>query len=235
MKKLLLLVMLLSSYTISSFAQSLYSNTSCSSRFNPGLGRKGTPIVAYDDVYIPSTLAEGSDVISITKINVGIRRAPYAPATTLKLYYTILKQSPKFNKMVAKKIFLGKVKLPANGNSLITSVVSVGDSATALFKITADTNMAKNGYKILIGTSLDNPSPRNGVILGKALAENEDSIWIENTDNTKEVYATSLSSQLPSSYYLEVFGKGDNPVMADDKNSLSHVARITPTDLQVSK
>src|SRR3954466_11413803 len=92
MKKFLLPLILISIANTSLFSQVLYSSTSYTSRFNPGLGSLGTPIVAYDDVSIPADLANGSDSISITKINVGIRRAPNAPATTVNLYYTAFQQ-----------------------------------------------------------------------------------------------------------------------------------------------
>ncbi len=236
MKNVLLAVLLVSLVSTSVFSQALYSNTSYSSRFNPGLGSMGTPIVAYDDINIPSTMGFGSDSISITKVNIGIRRAPNAPATNVNLYYTTLKFDSAGNNAISNApVFLGKVSLPVNGGSLVTSVISLGDSSSALFKISTSANITNNGYKVLIGASFDNPSPANGVVLSKASNNNADSLWIDNSDNHKEMYATSFSSHLPSSYYLQVFGNATTKQAADNKNFYSDVAANTNASLKISK
>ena len=207
------------------FSQVLYSSTAYTSRFNPGLGSLGTPVVAYDDVNIPSAKAMGSDSISITKINVGIRRAPNAPATNVNLYYTTFQNDSTGGNTISKasQVFLGKVSLPVNGGSLVTSVISFGDSVLTLFKIKADLNLGKNGYqKFLIGASFDNPSPANGIILTKDLNHNVDSVWIDNADNDKAPYATSFSGHMHASYYMEIFG-GDKQ-RKEERNIFSDVA-----------
>jgi len=210
-KRLLLPLIFIALTHSFSFSQSLYSSTAYTSRFNPGVGSMGTPIVAYDDVSIPTAIANGSDSISITKIKVGIRRAPNAPATTVSLYYTPFQNDSTLGD--AAHVFLGKVSLPVNGASLVTSIVSVGDSVTALFKVKADANMATSGHqKFLIGASFDNPSTANGIILTKELTENADALWIDNSDSNRGSYATNFSGRLPASYYLEVFGNGTSQV-----------------------
>ena len=201
------------------FSQALYSSTTYSSRFNPGLGSMGTPVVAYDDVTIPST-TEG-DSVSITKINVGIRRAPNAPATNVNLYYTTFQNDSVADAPAAKHVFIGKVSLPVNGGSLVTSIISLGDSVTALFKIKGQPNAAQ---KFLIGASFDNPSPANGIILSKDAHNNLDSIWIDNADNDKTLYATNFSSRMPATYYLEVFGSAAGNSGRDERNQYSDVA-----------
>ncbi len=232
MKNVLLALLLVLLVSPNVFSQALYSNTSYSSRFNPGLGSMGTPIVAYDDINIPSTMGLGSDSISITKVNLGIRRAPNAPATNVNLYYTTLKLNSAGNNAVSDApVFLGKVSLPVNRGSLVTSVISLGDSSSTLFKISTTANIANNGYKVLIGASFDNPSPANGVILGKTLNDNADSLWIDNSDNRKEMYATNFSSHLPSSYYLQVFGDATTKQIMD-KNLYSDVASNTSAILK---
>src|SRR3954471_24279039 len=118
MKKGLLAAMLLSFVGTGVFSQSLYSSTAYTSRFNPGVGANGTPIVAYDDVSIPTTIATGSDSISITKVKVGIRRVPNAPATTVSIYYTPFGDGKLVGSNNPVNILLGKVSLPVNGSSL---------------------------------------------------------------------------------------------------------------------
>lgn len=228
-KRALLPLILILLVNTGSFSQVLYSSTAYTSRFNPGVGAQGTPIVAYDDVNIPSAIAQGSDSISITKVKVGIRRVPNAPATNVNVYYTTFEDDSTGGNTIKKAshVFLGKVSLPVNGSSLVTTVVSLGDSVTALFKIKTDRNSANSGYqKFLIGASFDNPSPGNGIILTKELNNNADSIWIDNTDsnNDKELYATSLSGHLPASYYLEVFGSAAAKQAKEERNTFSDVA-----------
>lgn len=226
MKKVLLpilFVLLVSN----SFSQALYSSTTYTSRFNPGLGSLGTPVVAYDDVTIPSAIANGSDSISITKIKVGIRRAPNAPATNVNLYYTMFQSdsSTATQSTAAQHVFIGKVSLPVNGPALVTSVIAFGDSVTSLFKIKTEANGGTNGtQKFLIGASFDNPSPANGIILSKDSHNNADSIWIDNADNDKAVYATNFNSRMPATYYLEVFGATSGTQMKYERNQYSDVA-----------
>ncbi|HEX8279215.1 MAG TPA: hypothetical protein VF540_10995 [Segetibacter sp.] len=226
MKRVLLPLIVVLLVNSSLFSQVLYSSTAYTSRFNPGLGSLGTPVVAYDDVNIPSAIAQGSDSIAITKINIGIRRVPNAPATNVNLYYTTFQNDSTGDKTITKAshVFLGKVSLPVNGSSLVTSIVSLGDSLTALFKVKAETNNGGTGYqKFLIGASFDNPSPGNGIVLTKEQNNNVDSIWIDNSDNDKMMYATSFNSHMPASYYLEVFGSGARQVK-EERNIYSDVA-----------
>lgn len=226
MKKLILscvFILLLNS----AFTQPLYSSTASASRFNPGLGSLGTPVVAYDDVNIPTSFAAGIDSLSITKINVGIRRAPNAPATNVNLYYTTFENDSVSASSIAKtsQVFLGKVSLPVNGNSLTTSVISFGDSVTALFKIYANTNKINNGFqRVLIGASFDNPSPGNGIILTKDLRDHSDLIWIDNTDNNKSLYATNFSGRMPATYHLEIFGGGAGIQTREEGKQFADVA-----------
>lgn len=223
MKKVLLPFLFISLVHSVSFSQVLYSSTTSASRFNPGVGAAGTPIVAYDDVTIPATTADGSDSISITKVNVGIRRAPNAPATNVSVYYTPLTndQSGAPTMENATHVFLGKISLPANGSSLVTSIVSLGDSATALFKLKAD---ASGQQKFLIGASFDNPSPANGIILTRAAEGNLDSLWIDNADSDKGSYATNFNNRLPASYYLQVFGNTTPTQLKAEKSFGADVA-----------
>lgn len=227
-KLILLPVLFIALASTALFSQALYSSTDYTGRFNPGIGSLGTPIIAYDDVTIPSAIAAGSDSINITKINIGIRRTPNAPATSVSLYYTALQNDSTGVKTVAtaSHVFLGKISLPVNGNSLVTSIISLGDSVSTLFKVKADRDMANNGnQKFLIGASFDNPSVGNGIILTKQSDNNLDSIWIDN-NNTNSLYATSFSSSLPATYHLEVFGNSvrqNNP----QQNSFSDVAAVS--------
>ncbi|MCW3110243.1 MAG: hypothetical protein JWQ09_4749 [Segetibacter sp.] len=237
-KTVLLSLVFILLISTSIFSQSLYSSTAYTSRFNPGVGSLGTPIVAYDDVTIPSAIGEGSDSISITKIKVGIRRVPNAPATNVNLYYTTFQDDSTADNTMKKAahVFLGKVSLPVNGSSLVTSVISLGDSVSALFKIKTDANVANNGYqKFLIGASFDNPSTGNGIILTKTPDNNVDSVWIDNSDNDKALYATSFSGHLPATYYLEVFGSAANKQMKDERNTFSDVAVNRNIDVNTTK
>ena len=234
MKKVILLLISILLVNSSLFSQVLYSSTAYTSRFNPGLGSHGTPIVAYDDVNIPSAIADGSDSISITKVNIGIRRVPDAPATNVNIYYTTFKNDSTGDN--ASHVFLGKISLPVNGSSLVTSVISLGDSATALFKVKAEKNGIGKGYqKFLIGASFDNPSPGNGIVLTKEQNNNTDSIWIDNTDNDKMMYATSFNSHKPACYYLEVFGSAGNKQMKEQGNIYSDVAANRSIALNIAK
>lgn len=222
MKKALLSILFISLVQTFAFSQVLYSSTTYTSRFNPGLGSQGTPIVAYDDVSIPAMASDGSDSVSITKINVGIRREPNAPATNVNIYYTAFQNDSAGNNTSAAHVFLGKISLPVNGASLATSVISLGDSVTALFKIKAATGT--NNQKFLIGASFDNPSKANGIILSKEAYDNLDEIWIDNTDNDKAAYATNFNGRLPAAYYLQVFGGSDNELAARHQHKAADVA-----------
>ncbi len=226
MKKVLLPLLFISLVHTFSFSQVLYSSIAYTSRFNPGVGSSGTPIIAYDDVCL-SSAQQSSGSISITKIKVGIRRAPNAPATNVNLYYTTFHNDTAGNNTTinASHVFLGKVNLPVNGASLVTSVISLGDSVATLFKIKAEKNICGCTHqKFLIGASFDNPSSANGIVLTKAAPDNADSIWIDNTDSNNGLYATSFNGHLPASYYLEVFGNTNNMKTKEEKDTAPDVA-----------
>jgi hypothetical protein len=228
MKKILLLLISTAFVGSGLLSQALYSSTVYASRFNPGVGSHGTPIVAYDDVNIPTSIAEGSDSISITKINVGIRRVPNAPATNVNIYYTPFPGEAivgDVNKH-ASQVLLGTVSLPVNGPSLVTSVICLGDSVTALFKIEKGVNISADArQKFLIGASFDNPSPGNGIVLTKEESNNLDSIWVVNQDTDKTLYATSFNRRLPARYHLEVFGTGSDKRDREAGSPVYDVAR----------
>jgi hypothetical protein len=224
MKKVLFATLLLAFSGTGVFSQALYSSTAYTSRFNPGVGANGTPIVAYDDVSIPTSSATGSDSISITQIKVGIRRVPNAPATTVSIYYSAFQDGKGSVNKTPENILLGKVSLPVNGSSLVTSVIALGDSATALLRIKKDTSMACEGFqKILIGASFDNPSSGNGIVLTKEESKNLDSIWVVNPDTDKMLYATNFQGRLPASYYLEVFGSGADDSSKEERNLIAGI------------
>lgn len=234
MKKFLLPIFFVSLVHSTLFSQVLYSSTAYTSRFNPGFSSQGTPIVAYDDVSISANDVDGSTGINVTKINVGVRRAPNAPATNINLYYTAFTQDSVGGACrKSAPIFLGKVSLPANGNALVTSIISFGDSVSTLFKINPDVNVATSGVqKFLIGASFDNPSPANGIILTKE-QNNADALWIDNGESNESLYATNFSGRLPAAYYLQVFGKAS--AGREEKNQYSDVAVKANVDLNTVK
>ena len=206
----------------SSFSQVLYSSTASASRFNPGLGSLGTPVIAFDDVHFPAAAENNKDSVSITKINVGIRRMPNAPATNVNIYYTTMQEGSLQKHL---PVFLGKVSLPVNGGSFLTSIISLGDSVTALFKIKPEASVGSDQQQtLMIGASFDNPSSANGIILTKTPGNNTNSIWIDNSDNNNSMYATSFNGQLPATYYLEVFGNKVSPDAGALKNLNADVA-----------
>src|SRR4051812_44191421 len=86
---LFLLVLIKLSSPISSQVICYSSSTEAGSRFNPGKGNAGTPRIVFDDVSIANSFVTG-DSITVTKVSVGIRRVPGAPATEVKIYYAAL-------------------------------------------------------------------------------------------------------------------------------------------------
>ena len=168
MKIRLLLLLSFIAVCCCSFSQVLYSSTAeYGNRFNPGLGKAGTPNIAFDDVSFPNEIAGAGDSISVTKVKVGIRRTPGAPPVDVKIYYTPFDDtSTGINTYIkVPPVLLGTVSLPANPSSLFTTVVAVGDSVSTLFKMKPDTSTLFPGYRtIFIGASLSDSNKTNGII-----------------------------------------------------------------------
>ncbi len=189
-------------------SQTLYSNTTESGvRFNPGLTQLNNPKVAFDDIQIPNASLAGKDTIRITKLKVGIRRLANAPATSVSLYYTLPDDTATYYNNLIKipPVFLGNVSLPANGATAVTTIVSLGDSISTLFKLKVDTSRIYTGYNtFFIGIGLSNSNADNGIRLTTG-GLNDDYIWIYNADSTVKRYATYFSTA-QATFYIQVFG-----------------------------
>jgi len=222
MKKNLLLLTLMSFFFLPGFCQSLYSSTALNNQaFNPGVGvgPLHTPIIVFDDVLIPSTLVQGTDSVSITKLKFGIARFANAPAVTINFYYTILDDTATMIDNVIKlpPVLLGSVELPANGANDIATLFTLGDSVNSLFKVKTDTGNVFDGYQtIFIGVSFsnnDDPNQPNAWLLTDAGAPESDNMnvmWFYDADDPAPRYAQSFGPppNPSATFYLEVFGKG---------------------------
>ncbi len=211
MKTRLLFLLLFTMPAYGIFSQVLYSSTAeIGNRYNPGLSKSGTPNVMFDDVSFADSLVSGSDSISITKVKVGIRRTVNAPATDVQIYYTTPNDTSTTINTVIKipPVLLGTVSLPANGASLVTTVVSLGDSVSALFKIKTDTSTFYPGYQtFFIGASLSSDNIANGIRFTSPSAVNQDFVWIYNSDSSGSRFAGNFSGNPPATFYIQVFGK----------------------------
>lgn len=191
------------------FSQVLYSSAAeVGSRYNFGLGRAGTPKVAFDDVSIDNSLVEGRDSISVAKVRVGIRRSPGAPATDVNIYFTPFQNGSTDAKTWVKTppVLLGTVSLPPNGSTLATTVVSVGDGSSVLFKMKTDTSAFISGYHtFFMGTALSNPNTGNGLRFTSGPPANKDSVWIYDADSASVAYPAKFDN-VAARFYIEVFG-----------------------------
>lgn len=214
MKIRLLFILFFVAGYFGAFSQVIYSSTAeYGNRFNIGPGQAGTPKVAFDDISFPNSLVVGDDSLSVTKVKVGIRRAPGAPATDVKIFYTPLDDSSTQLNTYIKiaPVLLGTVSLPANPSSLVTAIVSVGDSVSTLFKMKPDTSALYPGYRtFFIGASLSNSNPANGLRFTSGPAQNRDIMWIYDADSSVSQFsATSknLAGNPAATFYIEVFGR----------------------------
>ncbi|HEX8277093.1 MAG TPA: hypothetical protein VF540_00295, partial [Segetibacter sp.] len=207
--KLLLLALLLTICT-QVFSQVLYSSTTeIGTKYNFGIGKAGTPKVGFDDISFPNYTVEGKDSITVTKVNVGIRRSPGAPATDVSIYYTPFDDTSTQPNTFIKipPVLLGTVSLPANGSYLVTTVVSVGDGVSTLFRMKTDTNAVYAGYHtFFIGTALSNPDPANALRFTSGPAINAGSAWIYDADSSITRYAANFEN-VAARFYIQVFGE----------------------------
>lgn len=217
MKNKLLIIAFALSFYLPAYSQMLYTSTvETGSRYSPASGTAGTPIIVFDDVLIPSTQVQGSDSISITKVNFGIRRIAAAPAMTLNFYYTILDDtSTTYSSAIAiPPVNIGTVNLPANGPSSVTSIISLGDSINPLFKIKTDTGARYTGYQLLfLGLSFTgaDDAGSNGwrlTLPGNGQSDNDDVMWLYDVDAAMTRQARVFSGNTLATFYLQVFGHG---------------------------
>lgn len=198
------------------FGQTLYtSTTETGTRFSPGNGASGTPIVVFDDVLIPAAAVQGSDSITITKVNFGIRRLASAPAMTVNFYYTVVDDtSTTYNTFIKiPPVLIGTINLPAMGATAATSIISFGDSINTLFKVKTDTGFLYSGYQALfLGLSFTgaDPGTLNGWRLttpGSPQSDNDNAMWFYDVDGPEVRTARAFNGTTIATFYLEVFGK----------------------------
>lgn len=191
-------------------AQTLYTNTvETGNRYNPGTSQSGTPRVEFDDVLIPSSLVAGSDSIRVTKVKMGIRRVANAAASTINVYYTTVEDTAILlaNAIKIPPVFIGTVNLPANGPTAVTTIISLGDSVSTLFRLKTDTgNLFTGFHTFFLGLSFSQPSQDNGVRLTSGPGANSDVIWIYSADSTVNRFATFFGGNPSATFYIQAFG-----------------------------
>jgi hypothetical protein len=196
-------------------AQVLYTNTiETGNRYNPGLNQNNSPIIAFDDILMPSSMVSGSDSIFITKVKLGIRRIAGAAATDVKIYYTKYDDTSTQagSKIKIPPVLLGTISLPANPSSTFTQIVSVGDSINPIFKVKTDTGSAYAGYQaFFIGAAFTNSDANNGIRLTNTFnTYNDDVIWLFNADSSVPRYTTNFGSNPLATFHVQVFGYKQN-------------------------
>lgn len=221
--------------TFGSNAQTLYTNTvQTGFRFNPGLGTSGTPIIAFDDINIPSSVVGDADSIGFTKIKVGIRRLAAAPAVTVNVYltgtdplyptFTFLDSFPAI-----PPTLIGSFNLPANGATATTQILSIGDSVNLIKSIAKDTgNLAVGFQTVFIGVSFSatDANSSNGWRLTSGPDANFDITWSYDADDAAQPRSAFSLTGATSTYYAEAFGRPIYAPLAVD----AKVADITVPD-----
>ena len=215
MKKLLLLSTATIFYFIPVFSQTLYTNTvQEASRFNPGLGALGTPIIVFDDVLIPSAQVQGTDSVRVTKAKFGIRRLPGAPAVTVRFYLSTVDDTATIanNQFSIPPVLIGSVNLPANVGTT-TLIVPLGDSVNTLFAVKTNPNTLVPGYQaFFVGLSFSDSSYLNGWRYIDPLqlqSNNLDTVWRYNADSSTTRYASAFSG---ATYYMQLFATASSPL-----------------------
>lgn len=215
MKKNLLIVLLTISCCYTALCQTLYTSTvETGSRFSPGNGASGTPIIVFDDVLIPASLVQGTDSVSITKIKLGIRRIASAPAVTVNIYYTVVDDTSAYNNFILiPPVLLGSVSLPANGATSVTTIVSLGDSVNPLFRVKTDTGYLFSGYQTFflgMGLASIDPTGSNGwrlTIPGAPASNNDNAMWFYDVD-ASPTRSAHIFTGTSATFYMEAFGTG---------------------------
>ncbi|MEO5890753.1 MAG: T9SS type A sorting domain-containing protein [Ferruginibacter sp.] len=218
MKKNLLLLTFAVLFFLPSFSQTLYTSTTEAGYVaNPGRSALGTPRVFFDDVLIPSTLVQGTDSISITKLKFGVYRTASAPAVTVNMYYTIVEDTATSFNTVTRipPVLIGTINLPANGPTAGTSIIALGDSVTPIFRIKTDTGYLFTDYQsFFVGLSF---SATTGLgwsltVPGAPQSDNANGYWVYNGDSTVKTYVTGFGNppNPSATFYVQVFGKGFN-------------------------
>jgi hypothetical protein len=222
MKKNLLLLTFAAFYFSPAFCQTLYTSTiqQGPGRANAGLSANGVPKVLFDDVLTPSAQVQGTDSVTITKLKFGILREALAPAVTINVYYTTVDDTAfMYNNLIKiPPVLIGTVDLPANGTTGTGLLLSLGDSVNPIFRVKTDTGFLYTGYQtFFLGLSFSNSNGLNGWALsvpGAPQSENDDALWIYNSDSVKPRFAASLGGppNPSATFYMQVFGKGFSTV-----------------------
>lgn len=196
----------------------LYSNTTqTGSRFNPGTG--GDPLgsgsqqdITFDDIPIPAARLFGADAVDITRITVGIRRAPTAPATDLSLFWATASTL-----VVAPDTELDLPFTPIATTSLaarsdvafITELVTFGDGVNTLFTAPLNNTLFDGYGTFLLGLQFSNDHTDNGWRLTSGLDVNGNVMWIFDTDVANPEGSFDFGGSPAATFYIVVEG---NPV-----------------------
>jgi len=192
-------------------AQTLYTNTTqTGSRFNPGLGLGGTPIIAFDDINIPSATIGDADSIGFTKIKVGIRRLANAAAITVNVYLSEFDPT-SFGLDSLPKIpptLIGTFNLPANGAAAQTQILSVGDSINVFKSILRDTGNLFTGLQTaFVGVSFSTADGNQGWRLTSGPGPNFDGAWFYDVDSETPRTVFGFGASAVATFYVEAFGR----------------------------
>lgn len=161
-----------------------------------------------DDVEVLSTLVAGSDSVAVTKLKFAIARPANGPATTVNFYYSAVEDTAtQFGTLFTIPRLIGTVSLPANGAAGQVYIVSLGDSATPLFKVRTDTGELYSGFQtFFVGMSF---STNGGAAWMLADGGNADAMWVYDADlASQKRYATWFGGppNPAAAFYLEAFG-----------------------------
>jgi hypothetical protein len=149
----------------SASGQVLYSATNqTGSRFNAGLDPVGgLPLIIFDDVFVSNATILNQPQVTITSINVGIRRIANAPSTSVSIFLGVMTGTSFGTLGLSSIIPLGSGTLPANGATAVTQNVG---GTNALGFATLNVNSGVTGAEgfsgFFVGVALGNADTANG-------------------------------------------------------------------------
>jgi len=227
MKKVLVF-MALAALAVPGWGTVLYDRTTETGyRYNPGLG--GDPNVApptqfdvtFDDVPIPVSRLGGYTWADITRVTVGIRRGPSAPATDVSVYYTTFTTNvtpPDLN-IDTPPTLIQTFSLPAGGASWVTQLLVAGDGVNTLFTVPlnmdfiGDPNTPGPEFgSFAIGVQIHNADTLNGWRITSGPDGNADIFWLYDTDlSNPEKGPYYFGGNPVAAFYIKVEGEGVVP------------------------
>lgn len=158
-----------------------------------------------DDIQIPTSIIGNAASADIKQVRLGLYREANAPATTVNIFYASMTTSgfTPITRLAVKD-------LPANGNSNVVEILTVGDNSTTIFNVPLSDALSSyfpNSKTFSLGMSISNTGANGWMLQNGASRANINAMVRSDTSTGTISFVTFPIIVSPNAcFYSEVFG-----------------------------